>query len=213
MVTIYSGDAWQPHWSFPALCRCATTFASSSWPKTNLLAFHRFAYFSAILFARIIRFSRTKMTDERGAGVRRRAGKGQCNGSGRRCLGLSLDLGLDLSTFAIVPEAIPYWLWGGRASEHITWLNRPNGIATGLAALTLLKYPPPSPRPFNKTFTRGPPNYSDTYRPLYRRETTPPTTVFPIVYLIRDLQICCNQEKRNSKDWFRMLRYIYNGEV
>ena len=48
------------------------------------------------------------MTDERGAGVRRRAGKGQCNGSGRRCLGLSLDLGLDLSTFAIVPEAIPY---------------------------------------------------------------------------------------------------------
>lgn len=70
------------------------------------------------------------------------------------CLGLSLDLGLDLSTFAIVPEAIPYWLWGGRASEHITWLNRPNGIATGLAALTLLKYPPPSPRPFNKTFTR-----------------------------------------------------------
>lgn len=75
-----------------------------------------------------------------------------------RCLGLSLDLGLDLSTFAIVLEAIPYWLWGGRASEHITWLNRPNGIATGLAALTLLKYPPPSPRPFNKTFTRGPPN-------------------------------------------------------
>lgn len=59
-------------------------------------------------YARIIRFSRTKMTDERGAGVRRRAGKGQCNGSGRRCLGLSLDLGLDLSTFAIVPEAIPY---------------------------------------------------------------------------------------------------------
>ena len=132
-------------------------------------------------YARIIRFSRKKMTDEwRGAGVRRRAGKGQCNGSGRRCLGLSLDLGLDLSTFAIVPEAIPYWLWGGRASEHITWLNRPNGIATGLAALTLLKYPPPSPRPFNKTFTRGPPNYSDTYRPLYRRETTPPTTSFQL---------------------------------
>lgn len=53
-------------------------------------------------------------------------------------------LGLRLSTSSIAREAISYWLLGGRASEHITWLNRPNSRETdGLVALTLLKYPPP----------------------------------------------------------------------
>lgn len=46
-------------------------------------------------------------------------------------------------------EAIPYIDCGtAEPPEHITWLNRPNGIATGLAALTLLKYPATLGAPF-----------------------------------------------------------------